>query len=127
MVDKEFPLYPSLTEGGEEEAQRLMDVFRNKIKVIISEEVEKLTGELENIIPYIESDSWINFRNEMMDGFKNYDNRKIQAEYEFKDIRQQIYKDFRDDIIKDLDQDNLDKIKELEERIERVNDYHKRF
>lgn len=111
---RDYPLYPELPDPGAEEAQALIDKFKEQMRKVADE----VLGEVYvNIVPHIESDSWTNYRNAMMDGFRNYNNRKVQGQHEFKEIRQEIYKEFRDDIIKDLDQDNLDRIKELEEVI----------
>jgi uncharacterized protein CbrC (UPF0167 family) len=122
MTDKQFPLYPELSEQGKIEAQEILNDFADKIRKVIYDTVEYCIDNFySDIIPYIESDSWSNFRNEIMDGFKNYNNCKIQAEYDFKDIRQQIYKEYRDDIIKDLNQDLLEENKKLKERIEWLN------
>ena len=70
---------------------------------------------------YIESDSWGNFRNKIMDGFKNYDTRKLQNAYDFKKIRAQMFKDYREDIIKDLDQDIFQENIELKKQIEHLS------
>ena len=114
-----FPLYPDLSEEGQREAQEILNKFITKIKKIMHDVVEESVDEFySDIIPHIESDSWINFRNDLMDGFKNYNNRKFQGEYDFKQIRQEIYKEFKDDIIKDLNQDNLEEIEKLKEQIE---------
>jgi len=113
-MSKEFPLYPELSEQAQIEAQELMSRFTTGVKKVIQSTVEDVVSEFyTNILPYIESDSWTNFRNEIMDGFKNYDNRKIQAEYDFKEIRKKIYEEFRDDLIKDLNQDLLKEIEDL--------------
>jgi len=114
-----FPLYPDLSEEGQREAQEILNKFITKIKKIMHDVVEESVDEFySDIIPHIESDSWINFRNDLMDGFKNYNNRKFQGEYDFKQIRQEFYKEFKDDIIKDLNQDNLEEIEKLKEQIE---------
>lgn len=104
----EFPLYPELSEIGKQESQNLIDQFKEKLKKVADEVI----GDLYIDIPcYIESDSWSNFRNQIMNGFKNYDNKLKQNEFDFKEIRQQIFKEFREDIIKDL---NSDLVKENE-------------
>lgn len=112
---KDYPLYPQLTEEGEKEAQRLIDSFKEKMKVAVEEVLSELYCD---VAIYIESDSWGNFRNEIMSGFKNYNNRKIQNEYDFKKIRQAILKEHRQDIIKDLDQDMIGEIERLKAQIE---------
>lgn len=58
----------------------------------------------------------------MMDGFRNYGNRKVQADYDFKMIREKIYSEFREEIIKDLDQDNLLRIADLQKENQRLRD-----
>ena len=98
-MNNKFPLYPSLGEAGENESQELINQFKEQLKKAADEVIGNLYSD---ITPYIESDSWGNFRNQIMDGFKNYDNRKIQSEYDFKEIRQSTLKHHREDIINDL-------------------------
>ena len=73
-----YPLYPNLSEQAEQEAQELMNTFREKFKKVAHDTIEDSLSELYcDITPYIQSDSWTNFRNQIMDGFRNYNNRKI--------------------------------------------------
>ena len=113
----EFPLYPTLSEDGKREAQELVEQFKKQLAKAAEEAIFDLYT---NIVVYIESDSWTNFRNKLMDGFKDYNNRKIQGDYDFREIRKQIYKDYKDEIIKDLDQDNLKIIESLQTEIKRL-------
>jgi len=122
-MSKEFPLYPKLSEEGEKEAQKIIDIFKEKLKKVADETIKDFYCDVVN---YIESDSWSNFRNEIMEGFKNYDNRKIQAEYNFKEIRQTILKEYRADIINDLNQDMIEEIKSLKSTIEYIQDLRSR-
>jgi hypothetical protein len=116
----QFPLYPRLGEEGEKEAQELIDRFKGKIRTAIDD----VLGELYcDVAVYIESDSWTNFRNEMMAGYKNYGNRKIQAHYDFKEIRQSILKNHREEIIEDLNQDLLEEVERLKAVISSI-EYH---
>ncbi len=120
---KEYPLYPTLPEAAMQEAQELMDGFKVKMKAVADE----VLGDLYcNISEYIESDHWSNFRSQIIDGMCNYQNRKIQGEYDFKRIRQAILAEHRTDIIPDLNQDMLEEIAALKERIrylEEVQNY----
>ena len=75
---------------------------------------------------YVECDHWTNYRNKMMDGFKDYNTRNIESGYDFKEIRQQIYKDFREEIIVDLNQDLVEEVAKLKETI-RFMDEHRRM
>lgn len=120
----EFPLYPKLNEPGEEEAQALVDSFKSKLKDAADEVIGTLYCD---VATYIETDSWSNFRNQIMEGFKNYDNRKIQNEYDFKKIRAEIYKEYRDDIIADLNQDLLEENETLKKDLEQAREWRRRL
>ena len=126
-MSKEYPLYPELSEKGNEEAIKLIDKFKKQLTKKAKEVIETILGEMYcDLLPHIESDAWTNFRNDLLDGFKNYNNRKLQGDYDFKKIRQQIFKDFRKEIIKDLNQDYINENIELKKDIERwKEDYEK--
>lgn len=117
-MSKEYPLYPELNADGNKEAQALIDKFKSDAKKILNQLLDDYLGNVYvDLLPEIESDSWSNYRNALMDGFRNYDNRLIQNRFDFKEIRQAIFKQFKEEIIKDLDQDNLDKIKNLQDQV----------
>lgn len=122
-MSKDYPLYPSLPEQGEQEAQKLIDSFKERIKKAADEVISEFYCDT---AMYIESDSWMNFRNEIMEGFKNYDNRKIQNLYDFKTIRQSILKHHRADIIDDLNQDHLEEIESLKKQLAASREYNNR-
>ena len=122
-MSEEYPLYPTLTEEGKREADLWLQKFCDKMKKVAEEVVSETYS---SCVEYIESDSWSNFRNELLDGFKNYNNRKIQAEYDFSAIRAEIYKQFRDEIIVDLNQDLVKENEELKERIKYMEEYARR-
>ena len=115
-IKKEFPLYPELSEQGNIEAVKLIEKFKKELAKAAEEAISDLYCD---IMPHIESDAWSNFRNDLMDGFKNYDNRLLQSPRDFKEIRQQIYKDFREDIIPDLNQDLVEENEKLKADIKR--------
>jgi hypothetical protein len=116
-MSKDYPLYPKLTDKAKEEAEKLMEAFKIKMKSLADE----IIGELyTNVSMYIDTDHWVNFRRELLDGFLDYNNSKIQGEYDFKKLRQKIYKDFKPEIDKDLNQDLLEKVKTLEKDNERL-------
>ena len=113
MTTEEHPFYPKLSAEGEKEADLWLQKFRDKMKKVADEVVSETYT---SCVEYIESDSWMNFRNEILDGFRNYNN-KIKAEYDFKTIRAEIYKQFHDEIIQDLNQDILKENQNLKEQI----------
>ena len=112
---EEYPLYPELSEEGAKEAQALVTDFKRVLRKAAEDAIGDLCC---HVAPYIETDSWTNFRNELMDGFRTYDNRKIQAAYDFREIRQAILKHHREDIIDDLNADMVEEIAKLKEHIE---------
>jgi len=119
---KEYPLFPILSEAAHVEAQQLMDAFKEKFKDIAQE----VLGELYcDVALYIESDSWSNFRNEVMAGFKNYNNRKIQDEYDFAEIRQTMLAQYRDQIVADLNQDLVKENEKLKKQIEEEREFNR--
>ena len=108
-------LYPELPEQAKKATQEIMDKFKIEMLKIS----EQALGELYcDVAVYVEEDSWTNFRNELLDGFCDYNNHKINSSYDFKAIRQSILKEYHDDIIKDLNQDMLEEIKELKKHVE---------
>ena len=113
--NKDFPLYPRLSEAGEIEATELVEAFKQNLIKAADEAIGKLYCD---IMPHIESDSWTNYRNVLMDGLSNYNNRKLQAPYDFKKIRQKIYEEYREEIIPDLNQDLLEEIESLKRQLE---------
>lgn len=115
----EYPLYPNLNEKGCQEAQAIIDKFKENLSKVAKEAILELYVD---IGCYIESDSWLNYRNSLMDGLKNYNNRK-ENRYPFDEIRKKIYEEFREDIIKDLNQDLLEEIKQLKNTIEYYHTY----
>jgi len=123
-MNEEYPLYPLLSEEGEKEAVTRLNGFIDQMKKIANETLDDFYVKE---LPYIESDTWTNFRNEIMDGFKNYNNRKIQGEYDFKEIRQAIYKEYRQELIADLNQDMVQEIAHLKKQIEIMEEYKYRY
>lgn len=121
--DKEFPLFPYLSEEGKEQAQKLTDEFKKQLIKV----AEVALGELYcDVLVNIESDSWTNYRNKMMAGFRNYNNRHEQGAYDFKAIREEIYKEFREEIIKDLNQDLVKENEDLKRQVEQEREFNRR-
>ncbi len=114
-MSDQFPLYPDLPEDGEKQAQSLVNAFKSELIKAAEEAIGTLYCD---VAMHIESDSWGNYRIELMDGLKNYANRKIQGEHDFKEIRQSIYREFRDEIIVDLNQDLVEENKDLKLQID---------
>ncbi len=118
-VDPAYPLFPSLSEEGQKEAQQLIESFKTQLKEMAEKTIRDFYCE---IMPYIESDSWGNYRNHIMAGMKDYGNRKIQAQYDFKTIRQAIWKLHREDIVADLNQDLVEENEKLKEDCKRLQE-----
>jgi len=121
-MSEQFPLYPELPEGGAEEAVKLIESFKTQLKKAADNVISDLYVD---ILPYIETDAWTNFRNVLMDGFSNYGNRKIQSDYDFAKIRKAIFTEFHDEIIEDLNQDMVEEIASLKKDIERLSELNR--
>jgi len=111
---------PKLTEEGKIEAA-----------LLVKKIVENIKKELDDnsfycdIPLYIESDSWNNFTNSLLEGLKDYSSAKVIHAYDFKKIREVMLRDFRDEIINDLNQDHLIEIKVLKERIKTLEKFNR--
>ena len=118
-MSKEFPLYPELKEEAKKEAQALMDGFKKKIEEKMLEVCKGVLTDLYcDVAMYIESDSWSNFRNEILQGFSKYGNRKLQADYAFAKIRKTIFEEHREEIIKEVEQDIVKENESLTKQLE---------
>ena len=113
-MSKEYPFYPGLTEEGERQAKLFLESFKEKMKGIVDEVIGEAYV---HCLGYIESDAWMNFRNEIMGGLMNYDNKE-KATYDFKRIRRKIFEEYRDEIIKDLSQDLVEENERLKLQID---------
>ena len=119
LENNEYPLYPTLTDAGKQEAQRLADMF----KETLAKAAEEVIGELCVDVPlWIESDSWSNFRNHVVNEICNYNNRHIQGDYDYGKIRKAIYIEYRDEIIADLNQDLVSENEQLKQLIAQLQD-----
>ena len=111
-----------LSEVAKAEAQAFIEHFKKKLIGIC----EDVIGELYvNIMPYIESDSWCNFRNQVVSELQGYGKGKLVSEYDFELIRKAILNQHREEIIKDLNQDMVEEIKILKKEIERLEEVRK--
>lgn len=116
-TDKEFPLFPELTEDGKKEAQAVMDNFKAALMKAAGSFIEEASSEFyTNVIQHVESDSWANFRNELLDGLTDYRNQ-AHAEYDYAKIRRAMFEEYRAEIIQDMNQDLVKEIDSLKEHI----------
>lgn len=119
-MSESYPLYPRLAEEGVLEADAIIKSFKEKIAKAAADAIGELYVDLPD---YIESDSWGNFRNSLLDGLTNYGNRKIQGYYDFAKIRRQIFVEFKSEIINDLNQELLKENRELKESLRKEREY----
>lgn len=123
-TSEESTLYPKLTAQGEEEAQRIMDSFKPKIKKVIEEVMSDLYTDVSY---YVQSDHWENYRNDLMNGLKSYGTGKKDDEFLWKQVRQAIYFNHKDEITKDLNQDLLEENKQLLDKITQLENLRARL
>ena len=116
-MSEEYPLYPELTEQGKEEAQKIMDSFKPRLKKLMDEVLSDLYTDVSY---YVDSDHWTNYRNALMDGFKGYGGGKQNHQYEYKELRQAIYRNHKDEIVSDLNQDLVEENERLKAQIEQL-------
>jgi hypothetical protein len=107
---KASPL-PKLSREGVGEFVKLMEGFKKEVEVSTRRRIEDLLSDLYCDLPkYIESDSWANFRDEVISTL-TYADVKICGNETAKKIRKAIFEEHKEEIIKDL---NADLLKDLE-------------
>lgn len=115
----EYPLYPDLPESARGEACELLEKFKRKISKAAEQTISDFYCD---ILPFIETDAWTNFRNTLLAGLCDYNNRH-NAQHDFQKIRQAIYKEYRDEIIVDLNQDLVKENERLKQCVEDLQKY----
>jgi hypothetical protein len=114
-TNKQFDMCPELDEQGKLEAQKLIDRFKEKML----ETAEDVLGNLYcDVAVHIETDSWTNYRNKMMDGLMDYGNQALLKRKLYKKLREKLLHDYAPQIIDDINKDLLDEIAELKRQIE---------
>jgi hypothetical protein len=121
-MSQEYTLFPALSEEGKKEAQALIEDFKIKMLKVCEEVLSHLYTD---VVLYIESDSWGNFRNEILDGFKDYNNHKIHSKYDFQEIRQAILREHKEEIIADLNRDMIAEIELLKKELSRQREFNR--
>ncbi len=116
--EQEYPLFPELTEEGKKQAQDLMIKFDKLLVERAKDLMETITNDFYyDIANEVEGDHWTNYRNKLLDGLCNYDN-KSHSKHDFDKIRKAIYKNHKEEIVKDLNQDLLEEVKDLKKKLE---------
>jgi len=115
-------LYPKLSKEAEKEAEAILQEFKEKMANAAKDALSELYTSLSG---YIESDSWQNFRNELLDGLKGYKNVKIQERYDFVEVRKQIFEENREEIIEDLNKDLIEEVKSLKNTIKLMEEWRR--
>lgn len=120
MMDKGNGLYPELTEEGKEQAQTAINNVREGMKKAALNVIEQeLSDCYTDIAKWVESDSWLNYRNSIIQEIAGY--RSLNKS-ESKVIRDRILMENRDSLIKDLNNDLIEKVDQLEKQISYMRD-----
>lgn len=101
-------------EKLQKDAQEFMDSFRTKMKAIADETLGELYV---NILPYIETDAWTNYREALR--------IELAHEYKYKtfkepwavNLRRAIFVENRDELTDLINKDLLKRVKDLEDRV----------
>jgi hypothetical protein len=115
--------FPALSEEGQEQAARLIEDFK---KAMANAAEEALASLYSDVMPYIEGDSWSNFRRDAINQLKGYNREKEIRPYDFSKIRAKMLEEHREEIIGDLNADLLAEVEDLRSRIQRERDIQER-
>lgn len=113
--DNEVTLYPELPQGAKDKAQELVEEF--KAEMLKAAEAA-LTDLYCDVSHHLEADSWHNFRGCIIRGICDYKDNSTKYPYDYKIMRQAIFEENKEQIIDDLNQDLVNRIKELEAEVE---------
>ena len=105
-----------LSEAGEQEAIRLIASFKDRLKIAADEAIRDLYCD---ILPFIEGDAWMNFRNHALQHLQDYPSL---CDFDAEKVRKAILAKHREAIIVDLNEDLLKKIAELKARIHNLQE-----
>jgi len=96
-----------------EQAEKALDFFRDRIRAQIADFAEQALSEAyTDIVPYLETDAWANLRRDVLADFCDYSTGNNR------ELRRSIYEQYRDEIVADLNQDNLERIADLEKQVD---------
>jgi len=107
-------LYPELSELGKHEAQLVLNKFKEELLSITEDSLRDIYCD---VVVHIESDSWTNYKNVLMDGLSNLHRDCKYDNHDYKKIRQAIFEEHKEELIKDLNKDLLKTIEELKETL----------
>lgn len=99
-------------EKLQEEAQAFIDKFRKRMKDIADETLGELYV---NVMPYIDTDTWINYREALRSELEHeYKYSRFKEEWAV-NFRRAVFVENREEISKLIEQDVLKRIKHLED------------
>ncbi len=101
-----------LSEEGLAEFEAYIAVAKQRIKASCEEALGDIYVGLSS---WIESDSWMNFRGKVMDALMDYS--KLNK-WDAKRVREAVLKNHYDEVIKDLNQDLIDQVEDLKDRLD---------
>jgi len=99
--------YPELNEAGLKEHEQIMAKFKSQMLEIVE---ETLSDSYSDVSHHIESDSWSNYRRDIMKGLQGYPSL---LRCDFKEMRKLILEEHREQIIHDLNEDLFGEIQYL--------------
>ena len=115
--------FPELSEQGKEQAQALVDKFKKRMTSVANEVLGNLYTD---VLIYIETDAWTNYRENIRVAMENKYRQNETATSEdawARSIREAIYVQFKDELEKGIIADLNKRIKFLEECLESRNRY----
>jgi len=117
-MSERFPLYPDLPEEAQEQMVERLEDYGFEIKRKIDGATNEVLNDFySNLIDWIEGDAWENFRQTIVDGLCNYNNRKLQSKYDYDKIRRRIFEEYKDEIVADMNQDYLEENEKLTKKV----------
>ena len=111
--------YPELSEAGKKEAEQFIDRFKSKMKDVC----EEVLGEVYvDLMPWIETDSWQNYRNAVQHAVeREYFSKPKELleseEYWAQKCRAAFYREYKDELVNA-------RVRDLEKEVEKYKEWY---
>ncbi len=116
--EEQYPLFPELSEAGKLEAEKLVESFKKKLASAAEGVLNDFYAE---ILPYIESDAWTNYRNSMVEGFVGYSGRaKEMAQHDYVKLRRKMLDEHKEELQNDIIADLVAENESLKKQLQRA-------
>jgi hypothetical protein len=118
--------WPQMTEEQLSLCERLIEKFKGQLK---SAAEDALSTVYVDVMPHIESDTFLNFKSQAMSVIRGYATKDAltAGDYSGQHIRAKIFEEHKNELVELINQDHLATIKGLREDLKCEREYNRRY